>query len=129
MAFQRLNPETVHAPGGPYSHATEIPAGANMLFCAGQTGTAPDGGVPDGIEAQAEQAFGNLINVLHAAGYGPEDVVMLTIYLTRREDREGLQPVRVKYFGDLKPPSTFLIVQGLARPEFLVEVEAVAAKA
>ena len=47
---------------------------------------------------------------------------------TRREDREGYQKVRSAMWGDTKPASTFLLVSGLARPEFLVEVEVIAAK-
>jgi enamine deaminase RidA (YjgF/YER057c/UK114 family) len=69
-----------------------------------------------------------MVKVLEASGFGIEDVVFMKTFLTRREDRDGYQKMRTKYWGDVKPASTFLIVQGLARPDFLVEVEAVAAK-
>jgi enamine deaminase RidA (YjgF/YER057c/UK114 family) len=128
MAHKRLNPDGVRPPGGNYTHSIEIAPGARWLYVAGQTGVDPDGNVPDGIEAQADVAFANMVKVLEASGFGIEDVVFMKTFLTRREDRDGYQKMRKKYWGDVKPASTFLIVQGLARPDFLVEVEAVAAK-
>ena len=128
MAHKRLNPDGMRPPGGNYIHSIEVAAGARWLYVAGQTGVDPDGNVPDGIEAQADVAFANMVKVLEASGFGIEDVVFMKTFLTRREDRDGYQKMRTKYWGDVKPASTFLIVQGLARPDFLVEVEAVAAK-
>ncbi len=128
MAHKRTNPPGVRPPGGNYTHSIEIAPGARWLYVAGQTGVDPDGNVPDGIEAQSDIAFSNMVKVLEASGFGLEDVVFMKSFLTRREDREGYQKIRSKYWGDIKPASTFLLVQGLARPDFLVEVEAVAAK-
>ena len=128
MAHKRLNPDGMRPPGGNYAHSIEVAAGARWLYVAGQPGVDPDGNVPDGIEAQADVAFANMVKVLEASGFGIEDVVFMKTFLTRREDRDGYQKMRKKYWGDVKPASTFLIVQGLARPDFLVEVEAVAAK-
>ncbi len=128
MAHKRTNPPGMRPPGGNYTHSIEIAPGARWLYVAGQTGVDPDGNVPDGIEAQSDIAFSNMVKVLEASGFGLEDVVFMKSFLTRREDRDGYQKVRSKYWGDIKPASTFLLVQGLARPEFLVEVEAIAAK-
>jgi enamine deaminase RidA (YjgF/YER057c/UK114 family) len=129
MAHKLTNPPTVRTPSGMYSHSVEVAANARWLFVAGQTGVAPDGTVPDGIEAQAELAWKNLIDVLAASGYAMEDVVWMKTFLTRREDRDGYNRVRGRYLGSHRPGSTFLIVSGLADPRYLVEVEAVAAKA
>lgn len=123
------NPPNVRAPGGPYSHSVEVPAGGRHLYVAGQTGTLPDGTIPDGIEAQAEAAWTNLLNVLAGAGYKLDDVVKLQTFLVRREDRDAYNKIRSKYLGAHRPASTFLLVAGLADPRLLVEVEAVAAKA
>lgn len=122
------NPDTVRPPGGNYTHSVEVEAGSRMLYVAGQTGMDIDGNIPDGIEAQAEIAFDNLLKILSASGFGIEDVVFLKSFLTRREDRDGYQKVRSRIWGDVKPASTFLLVSGLANPNFLVEVEVVAAK-
>lgn len=128
MANTRLNPEGVRPPGGNYTHSVEVEAGSRLLYVAGQTGVANDGSIPQGIEAQAKIAFGNIEKILAASGYGLEDVVFLKSFLTRREDREGYVKVRSAVWGDIKPASTFLLVSGLANPDFLVEIEVVAAK-
>jgi enamine deaminase RidA (YjgF/YER057c/UK114 family) len=126
---KRSNPDGVRPPGGLYCHSVEVAAGARWLYIAGQTGVAADGSVPDGIEAQAGIAWSSIETILAASDMGMEDVVWMKTFLTRREDRDGYQKVRAKYMGDVRPASTFLIVSGLANPDFLVEVEAVAAKA
>ena len=54
--------------------------------------------------------------------------MFLKSFLTRREDRDGYQKVRGAVWGDIKPASTFLLVSGLASPDYLVEIEVVAAK-
>jgi len=128
MTLTRLNPGTVHQPLAPYNHSIEAPPGAHWLHVAGQTAVTPAGDIPDGIAAQSEQVFTNLGNVLAASGYGFEDVVMITTYLLRLEDKDPFMDVRVKYFGATYPCSTFLLVSGLANPAFIVEVDAVAAK-
>lgn len=128
MAHKRTNPDTVRPPGGNYTHSVEVDPGARFLYVAGQTGVAKDGTIPDGIEAQAEIVFDNINKVLAASGYGLQDVVFLKTFMTRREDRDGYQQVRSKFWGDIKPASTFLLVSGLAQPEFLLEVEVIAAK-
>ena len=84
--------------------------------------------VPKGIESQAELAFEGIQRVLSASEYRLEDVVFMKTFLVNREDRPGYQGVREIFWGDIKPASTFLIVSGLADPNYLVEVECVAAK-
>lgn len=128
MTNKFTNPDNVRPPGNNYTHSVELEAGSRTLYVAGQTGMDIDGNIPPGIEAQAEIAFGNISKILEASGFGLEDVVFLKSFLTRREDREGYQKVRSRIWGDIKPASTFLLVSGLANPEFLVEVEIVAAK-
>ena len=128
MTHTARNPDAVRPPGGRYSHSIEVEPGARWLYVAGQTGVAPDGCVPDGIAAQADLAWSNLLAILKDAGYAMEDVVQMKTFLVRREDREAYNGVRDRFLGGHRPASTFLIVSGLADPRFLVEVEAVAAK-
>lgn len=128
MVHIARNPESVRPPGGPYTHSIEVAPDARWLYVAGQTGVAPDGSVPEGIEAQSDVAWSNLVAVLKDAGYEIEDVVQMKTFLVRREDREGYGEVRTRYLGGHRPASTFLLVSGLADPRFLVEIEAVAAR-
>ncbi|MAS81890.1 MAG: enamine deaminase RidA [Legionellales bacterium] len=127
MAHKRTNPSSVSYPQN-YHHSVEAEEGCRFLFVAGQTGVALDGSVPEGIESQARQAFKNMKNVLTSSEYSFADVVFMKTFLTRREDRSGYQKIRAEIWGENKPASTFLIVSGLADPQYLVEVECIAAK-
>jgi enamine deaminase RidA (YjgF/YER057c/UK114 family) len=87
MDMERINPAELARPSG-FSHAVSAPAG-RLVFLAGQLGTDRDGQlVPGGVVAQFEQALGNLLAALAAAGGQPSDLASLTIYLT---DMAGYQ--------------------------------------
>lgn len=124
-----LAPASVHPPVARYSHAFEIPPGARLILCAGQVGMAPDGTVPEGIEAQTEQCFRNIAGILAEGGMTLRDIVRLNIFLVRREDYAPLSAIRDRHIGTPPPASTLLFVAGLARPNLLVEIEATAARA
>jgi len=123
------NPKSVAAPIGTYSHGVEAPPNARWLHVAGQIGMRPDGSVPATIEEQTEVVWQNILAVLADAGMGIGDVVKITSFLTRFENFPKFAQVRAKYLGSHRPASTLLVISSLARPEFLVEVEAIAAKA
>ena len=76
----RHTPHTVAAPFGPYSHAVEVPEGSRLLYISGEVGVLPDGTVPEGIEAQAEACWRNIITILADAGMGVGDLVKITTY-------------------------------------------------
>jgi enamine deaminase RidA (YjgF/YER057c/UK114 family) len=113
-----------------YSHSVEVPANARWLVTAGQVGTAPDGSVPEGFEAQHDQIWQNTIAILNDAGFGVEDIVRINVFST---DPAGLPHVmahRKKYLSpDHTPASTWLVVTQLANPQWVVEMETIAAKA
>jgi enamine deaminase RidA (YjgF/YER057c/UK114 family) len=77
--------------------------------------------------AQLEQAFANLFAVLAAAGMSRKDLVKLTVLLTAADQVGLYRVVRDRCLDGALVASTLLIVAGLASPDFLVEVEAVAA--
>jgi len=128
MTTTKLTPAGVHTPGAAYSHAVETTGNVRWLHCAGQVGIAPDGTVRDGFTAQAEQAWSNVLAVLKAAGMGPENLVKITHLLVRPGDVAAYRPVVAKYLGDQRPASTMMVLQALARPEYLIEIEAIAAR-
>lgn len=127
--IRRFNVETIAAPRALYSHGVEVPPNARWLVPAGQVPVDPDGSIPSGIEAQTERCWLNIVAVLERAGMTIADVVKVTIYLTRREDMAGFRKVRDRFLKDVKPASTLLFVSGLATPDYLVEIDIVAAKA
>jgi enamine deaminase RidA (YjgF/YER057c/UK114 family) len=124
---RRHTPDTVAAPFGTYSHAVEVPAGSRLLYISGEVGVLPDGSVPEGIEAQAEACWRNIRAILADAGMALEDLVKITTYLVRPEDIAAAGAARAKHVGDVRPGSATLIVSRLVRPEWLIEIEAVAA--
>jgi 2-iminobutanoate/2-iminopropanoate deaminase len=123
------NPKSSAAPNGPYSHGIEVPANARWLVLAGQIPVRPDGSIPATIEEQTEVVWQNILAVLADAGMGIADVVKITSYLTRHENYAKFTPIRTKYLAGHRPASTLVVISSLAKPEFLVEVEVIAAKA
>ncbi len=97
------------------------------MFVAGQLGIGPDGTVPDSLDEQAAQCFENIGSILAEAGMSLADLVRINAYVTAREHLAGYMAVRDRYVGTPPPASTLMIVSGFARPEFKVEVEAIAA--
>jgi 2-iminobutanoate/2-iminopropanoate deaminase len=122
-----LAPTEIRAPFARYSHAIEVPAGARLVFCSGQLGVAPDDSVPPTVEEQAERCFANIAAILGEAGLGLANIVQINAFVTGREHMRGYMAVRDRHVGDPPPASTLMIVSGFTRPEFLVEVEAIAA--
>ena len=123
------NPPTIADPIGTYSHGVEVPPNARWLYIAGQIGMRKDGTVPPTVEAQTEVAWQNIVAILAAAGMKVTDVVKMTQFLVNLEDFPKYAATRAKFLAGHRPASTGLVIRSLVRPEYLVEVEAVAAKA
>ncbi len=124
---KRYDVDGVRSPGGRFSHVGEIGPNARLFHLAGQTGTAPDGTIGEGIEEQTALVYRNITTVLNECGMGLENLVKVTIFLTSPDYIDAWRAGQQDAFGDVIPASTLLIVSRLARPELLVEVEAVAA--
>ena len=130
MTIEFHNPNTVHAPG-PYTHLVTV-QDARLLFIAGQVALDKEGQlVGEGdLHAQMVQAFTNIQHILQAAGADFSRVVKLTIFVVdyQFEHRSIVGDVLNQFTNPENPPAnTLLGIQSLARPEMLVEVEAVAA--
>ena len=78
------------------------------------------------FEAQAHQAHENLKSILEEAGGTLQNIVKLTTYLTHASYIETYRSVRSNYFPEPCPPNTLLIIESLALPDFMIEVEAIA---
>jgi enamine deaminase RidA (YjgF/YER057c/UK114 family) len=125
--LRALAPKKIRAPFARYSHGIEVPAGQRLVFCSGQLGVGADDAVPSTVEGQAELCFANIRLILEEAGLMLADIVRVNAYVTAREHMKGYMAVRDRIVGDPPPASTLIIVSGFTRPEFLVEVEVVAA--
>jgi enamine deaminase RidA (YjgF/YER057c/UK114 family) len=125
--LRALRPSAIPPPFARYSHGVEVVHGTRLVFCSGQLGIRSDGEVPDSVEAQAELCFENIRAILAVAGLDLTSIVRLNAFVTRREDMRGYMSIRDRFVADPPPASTLVIVSGFTRPEFLVEVGAVAA--
>ena len=119
-----LSPASVAAPVGPYSQGIASSGPGTWLHVAGQIGVTADGRLLDGFEAQARQAWTNLVAVLAEAGMDVSHLVKVTTYLVDASHLPLLGPVRGAFLGEARPASTLIVAQALARPEWLFEVEA-----
>jgi 2-iminobutanoate/2-iminopropanoate deaminase len=125
---KRSNPPTLSKPTG-YTHIVEVSAPAKMIYISGQIALDKDGKVvgEGDMKAQAEQVFKNLEAALAAAGAKFSDVVKMNTFITDMDKAQAVREVRARYFGDVTPASTLVQVVKLARPEFMLEIEVVAA--
>ena len=130
MDVERVNPDELGRPSG-FSHAVSVTAG-RMVFLAGQTGTSRDGKVVGGgIVPQFEQALGNLLTALAAAGGQPGDLVNLTIYSVDVADYQAharqIGAVWRRLVGAGYPAMAAVGVTRLWDPDALVEMQGIAA--
>ncbi len=125
--MRALSPSSIRAPFARYSHGIAVPAGYRLVFTSGQLGAGPDERVPADCEAQAELCFANIAAILAEDGMTLANVVRLNAYVTGREHMQAYMRARDRKFPGTPPASTLMIVSGFARPEFVVEIEAIAA--
>ncbi len=123
MTRQAVSSDQAPAALGPYSQA--IVAGG-FVFCSGMAGIDPSTGtIPDGIEAQTEQALLNLAAVLANAGASMADVVKTTIFYTNVEDFAQLNAVYARHMPD-PPPARSAPAHVRLPLDLLVSIEAIA---
>jgi 2-iminobutanoate/2-iminopropanoate deaminase len=124
---------TIHDVGvatqiGKYSDAVEAPAKARWLITSGTPGLGLDGTLPSDVTAQAELAWTHIVTMLQRADMTVHDLVRITQYLLHASYIPDYVKVRSRFLGTARPASTLLVVPQSIRPEFLLEVEAFAAK-
>ena len=125
--MKHITPAGIRPPFARYSYGVEIPPGSRILVCSGQLGITAQDHVPATVEEQTHLCFRNIKAVLEEAGFTFSNVVRINAFVVGREHLKGYMSVRDLYIADPPPASTLMIVSGFARPEFLVEVEVIAA--
>jgi enamine deaminase RidA (YjgF/YER057c/UK114 family) len=129
MSFRQINPSDIAEPiNKVYSQGIVVPAGADLLFTAGQVGLRKDGTLPADITEQARQVWENLSAILRDAGMGITDIVKMTAFVVGKENFPKYAEVRKAYLRGHRPASTAFFVPALVSPEMLIEVELIAAK-
>jgi 2-iminobutanoate/2-iminopropanoate deaminase len=122
-----LNPTDIAPPVAAYSHAIVTQPNLRWLFSAGEVGIDLEGQVPVDAATQAEIIWQNIAKLLRDANMTARDIVRVTGYLTDRADFAAYAAARSKVLGEARPASTVLIVAGLNKPEWKLEVEIIAA--
>ena len=128
MTLRLINPDNLPTPPT-YTHVV-VATGSNLVFVAGQEPEDEHGnlvGLGD-LAVQAHQVFANLGRALAAACVRPDQVARITIFVVRHrpEYLPVIEDARAALFGDHKPADTLVGVETLARPEYLIEVDAIA---
>ena len=126
MSRRSHDPPSVPAAVGNYTQGLELSAGARLLFVSGQIPVRADGTVPEDFEGQCHAVWDNLLAVLASAQMGPEHLVKVTTFLTSRDHAEINGRIRRERLGSSRPALTVVIARTFA-PEWLLEIEAIAA--
>jgi enamine deaminase RidA (YjgF/YER057c/UK114 family) len=126
---ERIQPPGLMKPTG-YTHV--VTAQGKLAFVAGQVSLDKEGNVvgKGDLKAQTQQVFENLKTALAAAGASPRDLVKIVIYVVNYNPSQipVLRDARQAFLGSAEPPASTLVgVQALAREDFLIEIEGVAA--
>ncbi|HEU5349042.1 MAG TPA: RidA family protein [Ktedonobacterales bacterium] len=128
MTLRHLNPSTLARPNG-YTHVVEA-LGTRTVYISGQVALDATGNLvgPGDMRAQAQQVFENLHAALLAVGASFNDVVKLTYFIVDMSQMQTVREVRNQFIQpELLPASTAVEIRRLAREEFLLEIEAIAA--
>ena len=121
--MKEIKPNKAPSAIGPYSQAI---VSNNMLFTSGQIPVNPSTGeIPEGIEAQANQVFTNLKNLLEASGTSIDKVVKTTVFIQNMKDFATVNSIYDTYFKEPYPARSCVEVSKLPK-NVLLEVEAIA---
>jgi enamine deaminase RidA (YjgF/YER057c/UK114 family) len=129
--FRLYNPDTLAKPTAGYSQVAEV-TGGKIVYIAGQVALDKSGKLvgKDDLRAQTQQVFQNLKAAVESAGGDVGSLVKLNIYVVESVDPAQIpviREIRDKFVNTANPPtSTFVVVKRLVRPEWLIEIEAVA---
>ncbi len=110
---------------GRYSHVVRA---GNTLYISGQVAMDKAGQIvgKGDFEAQGRQAYGNLQRVLQDAGADMKHLVKVNMYLTDGRFAEPNRKLRQEFFKPPLPAMTLVVVEGLAAPDYLIEIEGIA---
>jgi enamine deaminase RidA (YjgF/YER057c/UK114 family) len=130
-SITRIDPPELGTPPG-YSQIVDVSAG-RIIFIAGQTALDRNGNLigKNDFAAQADQVFRNLAVALQASGCTATNLVKLTVFLTDMDNLGRYREARNRFFASVTPPAapavTLVEVSKLYGPDFMIEIEAIAA--
>ena len=126
MAHEILQLKSVHGTEDRgYSHVAKA---GKTLYIAGQVARDVQGNLigKGDFDAQARQVYTNLKNILQETGGDLNNIVKMTTILTHHSYAESRRTIQREFFGDIMPPNTLMVIESLASPDYMIEVEAIA---
>jgi len=120
-------PSSIAPPSSAYAHGVSAPAGARWLHISGQVGLNSDGSLAGGAAEQMAACWEKIFAILADAGMSKQNIVKVTAYVTDAALVGTYREVRDAHMDGHLSASTLLVVAGLAHPDWVVEIEAVAA--
>jgi enamine deaminase RidA (YjgF/YER057c/UK114 family) len=122
--------ERLQLPGRPASKLySPLVRWNGLLFVTGQVSRDASGAIVGAgdFSRQADQVFANITEVLGTVGASLANILMMTVYVTDARYRNDFRDATFRHLADHLPASTLVVVAGLSEPEFLIEIDAIAA--
>ncbi|MCY1242575.1 2-aminomuconate deaminase [compost metagenome] len=125
---EQISSPALAQPNGHFSHATVADAKGRLLFISGMTARAADGTITGvgNIELQTRQVCENLKAACQAAGGSLKDICRVDVYVRNIEHFDIIHKVRREYFESPVPASTMVEVAKMVKPDYLIEISAIA---
>ena len=123
-----VNPTTIGAPAAAYSLGVVSSADSLWLHTSGIVATLPDGTIPDTVTEQAAVIWHAIGEICAASGFTIADIVSYTTYVVQGEDLSIVMAARDAALVGHAAASTLIVVPALARPQWRMEIAAIAAR-
>jgi enamine deaminase RidA (YjgF/YER057c/UK114 family) len=121
-----VNPSSIAPPAANYAHGVLSTNPAKVLHISGTVGTRPDGTISADVAEQAEEVWRSLAAICDEAGMSLDDIVSITTYAVTGEVLGGVMAARDRALRGRRVASVLITVPALARPEWKMEIAAVA---
>lgn len=128
MTVKPINPASMGGAPAAYTNGMLDTGAKETLYISGQIGIDATGACSPDFAAQTRQVWANLEAILADAGMTLNNIVKTTIFLVDRADYPAFADIRKDVLKGHKPASTLVYVSGLVKPEWKVEIEAIAVK-
>ena len=128
MEKQQIVSPKLRKPSGHFSQAISVRGAGKLVFISGMVANGPDEsvvGIGD-IEAQTRQVCENLKAAAEAAGGTLDDICRVDVYVRNMEHFDLIHKVRREYFTGVPPASTMVEISKFTRPDYLIEINAIA---
>ena len=121
-----VTPSSIAPPAANYAHGVLSTGPGRILHISGTVGVRPDGSIPDDVGEQAEETWRSIAAICEEAGMSLADIVSITTYAVVGEALGGVMEARDRALGGRRVASVLITVPALARPEWKMEIAAVA---